>query len=199
MVAAMPKSVRNHSHAPAELHVAWLHLAVWTMPARGDQGMRPKSLRAVDRSRPPAGRDLRSARRGRPAPASPQDQQTHRCVHDEESQLRTVNRCTWVWVTRVRPSRITAAAPGFPSTAASARPRSPGRRPTTRAATPPPRTSRRGPRSRRVTDELSKSTGLCDSHRSPAAIPSRVIDELMGHAGGRRDRGSADSPMGRVY
>jgi integrase len=32
-----------------------------------------------------------------------------------------------------------------------------------------------------------------------AAIPSRVIDELMGHAGGRRDRGAAGSPMGRVY
>jgi integrase len=32
-----------------------------------------------------------------------------------------------------------------------------------------------------------------------AAIPSRVIDELMGHAGGRRDRGVAGSPMGRVY
>ena len=31
-----------------------------------------------------------------------------------------------------------------------------------------------------------------------AAIPSRVIDELMGHTGGRRDRG-AGSPMGRVY
>jgi hypothetical protein len=37
--------------------------------------------------------------------------------------------------------------------------------------------------------------------RSPTAgavrIPSRVIDELMGHAGGRRDR--PGSPMGRVY
>jgi integrase len=32
-----------------------------------------------------------------------------------------------------------------------------------------------------------------------AAIPSRVIDELMGHAGGRRDRGGGSSPMGRVY
>jgi integrase len=32
-----------------------------------------------------------------------------------------------------------------------------------------------------------------------AGIPSRVIDELMGHSGGRRDRGSAGSPMGRVY
>ena len=32
-----------------------------------------------------------------------------------------------------------------------------------------------------------------------AAIPSRVIDELMGHAGGRRDRGVGGSPMGRVY
>jgi hypothetical protein len=32
-----------------------------------------------------------------------------------------------------------------------------------------------------------------------AAIPSRVIDELMGHAGGRRDHGGAGSPMGRVY
>ena len=31
-----------------------------------------------------------------------------------------------------------------------------------------------------------------------AAIPSRVIDELMDHAGGRRDRGGG-SPMGRVY
>ena len=31
-----------------------------------------------------------------------------------------------------------------------------------------------------------------------AGIPSRVIDELMGHAGGRRDRASG-SPMGRVY
>jgi len=30
-----------------------------------------------------------------------------------------------------------------------------------------------------------------------AGIPSRVIDELMGHSGGRRDRGG--SPMGRVY
>jgi hypothetical protein len=32
-----------------------------------------------------------------------------------------------------------------------------------------------------------------------AAIPSRVIGELMGHAGGRRDRGAGGSPMGRVY
>jgi integrase len=32
-----------------------------------------------------------------------------------------------------------------------------------------------------------------------AAIPSRVIDELMGHAGGRRGQGSGGSPMGRVY
>jgi len=32
-----------------------------------------------------------------------------------------------------------------------------------------------------------------------AAIPSRVIDELMGHAGGRRDRGAGGSSMGRVY
>jgi integrase len=31
-----------------------------------------------------------------------------------------------------------------------------------------------------------------------AGIPSRVIDELMGHAGGRRDR-VGGSPMGRVY
>jgi hypothetical protein len=29
--------------------------------------------------------------------------------------------------------------------------------------------------------------------------PSRVIDELTGHAGGRRDHGSGGSPMGRVY
>jgi hypothetical protein len=26
-----------------------------------------------------------------------------------------------------------------------------------------------------------------------------VIDELMGHPGGRRDRGAGGSPMGRVY
>jgi integrase len=32
-----------------------------------------------------------------------------------------------------------------------------------------------------------------------AAIPSRVIDELMGRASGRRDRGAGGSPMGRVY
>ena len=32
-----------------------------------------------------------------------------------------------------------------------------------------------------------------------AAIPSRVIDELMGHASGRRDRGAGGRPMGRVY
>jgi CHAD domain/Phage integrase family len=32
-----------------------------------------------------------------------------------------------------------------------------------------------------------------------AAIPSRVIDELMGHAGGRRSGGGDGSPMGRVY
>ena len=32
-----------------------------------------------------------------------------------------------------------------------------------------------------------------------AAIPSRVIDELMGHTSGRRDRGAGGSPMGRVY
>ena len=32
-----------------------------------------------------------------------------------------------------------------------------------------------------------------------AAIPSRVIDELMGYASGRRDRGVGGSPMGRVY
>jgi integrase len=32
-----------------------------------------------------------------------------------------------------------------------------------------------------------------------AAIPSRVIDELMGHASGRRQRRAGGSPMGRVY
>jgi integrase len=32
-----------------------------------------------------------------------------------------------------------------------------------------------------------------------AGIPSRVIDELMGHTGGRRDRGGGGSSMGRVY
>jgi integrase len=32
-----------------------------------------------------------------------------------------------------------------------------------------------------------------------AGIPSRVIDELMGHTGGRRDRGAGGSPMGRIY
>jgi integrase len=31
-----------------------------------------------------------------------------------------------------------------------------------------------------------------------AAIPSRVIDELMGHASGRR-AGASGSPMGRIY
>jgi hypothetical protein len=32
-----------------------------------------------------------------------------------------------------------------------------------------------------------------------AGIPSRVIDELMGHAGGRRNGDAGGSPMGRVY
>jgi integrase len=32
-----------------------------------------------------------------------------------------------------------------------------------------------------------------------ASIPSRVIDELMGHSGGRRGQSGAGSPMGRVY
>jgi integrase len=32
-----------------------------------------------------------------------------------------------------------------------------------------------------------------------AAIPSRVIDELMGHASGRRDHAAGGSPMGRIY
>jgi hypothetical protein len=32
-----------------------------------------------------------------------------------------------------------------------------------------------------------------------AAIPSRVIDELIGHTSGRRDRGAGGSPMGRIY
>jgi integrase len=32
-----------------------------------------------------------------------------------------------------------------------------------------------------------------------AGVPSRVIDELMGHSGGRRDRSAGGSPMGRVY
>jgi integrase len=32
-----------------------------------------------------------------------------------------------------------------------------------------------------------------------AAIPSRIIDELMGHASDRHDRGGGGSPMGRVY
>jgi integrase len=32
-----------------------------------------------------------------------------------------------------------------------------------------------------------------------AGIPSRVIDELMGHTGGRRAGGAGGSPMGRVY
>jgi hypothetical protein len=32
-----------------------------------------------------------------------------------------------------------------------------------------------------------------------AAIPSRVIDELMGHTSGRPDHAAGGSPMGRVY
>jgi integrase len=32
-----------------------------------------------------------------------------------------------------------------------------------------------------------------------AGIPSRVIDELMGHTGGRRQGRASGSPMGRVY
>jgi integrase len=32
-----------------------------------------------------------------------------------------------------------------------------------------------------------------------AGVPARVIDELMGHASGRRDRGAGGRPMGRVY
>ncbi len=32
-----------------------------------------------------------------------------------------------------------------------------------------------------------------------AAIPTRVIDELMGHESGRHDHSAGGSPMGRVY
>jgi integrase len=32
-----------------------------------------------------------------------------------------------------------------------------------------------------------------------AGLPSRVIDELMGHIGERRNGGASGSPMGRVY
>jgi hypothetical protein len=32
-----------------------------------------------------------------------------------------------------------------------------------------------------------------------AAIPSRVIDELMGHTSGRPDHAAGGSPMGRIY
>jgi hypothetical protein len=32
-----------------------------------------------------------------------------------------------------------------------------------------------------------------------AGIPSRVIDELMGHVGTKQERASESSPMGRVY
>jgi integrase len=32
-----------------------------------------------------------------------------------------------------------------------------------------------------------------------AGLPSRVIDELMGHTSGRRNGGASGSPMGRVY
>jgi integrase len=32
-----------------------------------------------------------------------------------------------------------------------------------------------------------------------AGIPSRVIDELMGHSGGRHGQSGAGNPMGRVY
>jgi hypothetical protein len=32
-----------------------------------------------------------------------------------------------------------------------------------------------------------------------AGIPSRVIDELMGHSGGHRGGGGDGSPMGRIY
>ena len=39
----------------------------------------------------------------------------------------------------------------------------------------------------------------CGTWLEDAAIPSRVIDELMGHASGRRDRGADGSPMGRIY
>ncbi|HZD02083.1 MAG TPA: hypothetical protein VFA46_18410 [Actinomycetes bacterium] len=35
----------------------------------------------------------------------------------------------------------------------------------------------------------------CTTWPEDAGIPSRVIDELIGHAGGRRD----GSPMGRTY
>jgi integrase len=32
-----------------------------------------------------------------------------------------------------------------------------------------------------------------------ASIPSRVIDKLMGHTGGRRHGGASGSPMDRIY
>jgi len=32
-----------------------------------------------------------------------------------------------------------------------------------------------------------------------AGIPSRVIDELMGHSGGRRAGAASGNPMGRIY
>jgi integrase len=39
----------------------------------------------------------------------------------------------------------------------------------------------------------------CATWLEDAGIPSRVIDELMGHAGGRRHGDTSGSPMGRVY
>jgi hypothetical protein len=52
----------------------------------------------------------------------------------------------------------------------------------------------------RINRAPPKPTHRTEKHAlEDAGIPSRVIDELMGHAGGRRDRGAGGSPMGRVY
>jgi hypothetical protein len=59
-----------------------------------------------------------------------------------------------------------------------------------------------GPSSRCMNKDINSAKPWVSSFATwleDAAIPSRVIDELMGHTGGRRDRGAGGSPMGRVY
>jgi hypothetical protein len=58
-----------------------------------------------------------------------------------------------------------------------------------------------GPSSRCMNKDINSAKPWVSSFATwleDAAIPSRVIDELMGHTGGRRDRGAGGSPMGRV-
>src|SRR5262245_66509301 len=77
----------------------------------------------------------------------------------------------------------------------------PGRRcrPTTCGGSTRPRWRRPAPTSQILTCVGLMTCGTFATWLEDAAIPSRVIDELMGHTSGRPDHAAGGSPMGRIY